>query len=162
MSIAAFSLHQLEYISKHQGNYVLYNVEGMGRGYISGAEYVIEGTVDTQLTYRDAKASENVVISDYSKGSLRAGFTCTNTSKEEGYVDLPLLLYRGYSAEEMYTGQKLELTYGENNTICVKIPAGFEGWVSVRHRPLWYWRVAEAVTLLGYGLWIWKYKKVKV
>lgn len=155
LSIAAFSLHQLEYISKYQGNYVLYNVEGMGRGYISGAEYVIEGTVDTKLTYRDAKHSGNVEVSDYTKGSLRGIFTCKNTGTEEGYVDLPLLLYRGYRAEEMYTGRKLELTYGENNTVRVKIPMGFEGWVLVQHRPLWYWRLGEAITLLGYGLWIW-------
>lgn len=158
LSITAFSLHQLEYVSKYQGTYVLYNVEGMGRGYISGAEYVIEGTVDTELMYRDALPDENVVISNYDKGSLRAEFDCVNTGKEAGYVDLPLLLYRGYRAYNPATGEALDLFYGENNTVCVEIPVGFNGQVLVRHVPLWYWRVAEAVTLLGYGVWIWRCK----
>ena len=75
-----------------------------------------------------------------------------------GMLLLPLLLFRGYRAYNPATGEALDLFYGENNTVCVEIPVGFNGQVWVRHVPLWYWRVAEAVTLLGYGVWIWRCK----
>ncbi len=153
LSLTTFSVALLEDISKNQGTYTLYNVEGMGRGYISGAEYVIRGTQDTELTYREPVVSEGLSVSQYEKGSLQAVFTCENRSDSEGTVDLPLLLYRGYQAKEVESGEMLSLSYGENNTVMVSIPAGFNGEVLVKHTPLWYWRVGEAVTVLCY-LWM--------
>ena len=152
IGISAFSLCRIDFICRNQGSFTIYNKEGMGMGYISGAEYVIEGTVDTELTYRGPKHSENVEISDYAKGNLRAEFSCANAGDEAGYVDLPLLLYRGYRAYNPATGEALDLFYGENNTVCVEIPVGFNGQVLVRHVPLWYWRVGEWISLFSYIL----------
>ncbi len=156
VSLASYNMYLLDSIGESRNNFKLYNVEGMGRGYISGAEYVIEGTKDTILYYRDPIVSKTVEVTEYEKGSLRAEFTCVNHSTEEGYVDLPLLLYRGYRAENPETGEPLELTYGENYTVMVEIPGNFEGDVLVRFAPLWYWRIGEIITLLFYIWMVWE------
>lgn len=45
---------------------------------------------------------------------------------------------------------------GENNTVHVKVPAGYEGKIYTTFVSPWYWRLAEAVSLAsGVGLAVW-------
>ncbi len=139
-------------VMRETNTFRVYNVEGMGMGYISGAEYLIEGTVGDDLFYRDPIVSEHVEIASYEKGNLWAKVSCVNTGNVAGIVDLPLLLYKGYQAEDIETGEKFSLEYGENNTICVVVPEGYEGTFEVSYVVPWYWRVSEIISYLTLGL----------
>lgn len=158
LGITTSSIYFINITMQERTTFQVYNVEGMGRGYISGAEYLIEGTDASTLLYRAPVVSDNVNLTAYGKGSLGAVASCNNSSAEAGYVDLPLLLYQGYRAKDAETGEALEIGYGDNYTVCVTVPAGYDGTFEVSYVVPWYWRVSEAVTLLcfaaiGVALW---------
>ncbi|MCI9336159.1 MAG: hypothetical protein HFH93_01225 [Lachnospiraceae bacterium] len=115
-------------------------------GYVSGGEYLIYGTDATRLSFDFPKTSENVKLLQYAKGDLAADFQCVNESaQEEGYVEVPLFLYKGYQARTG-AGEKLECVYGDNNVIRVLLPPGFQDTVSVCFVSPVYWRLSEAVS----------------
>lgn len=137
----------LDYIKRDQNYFELYNEEGMGFGYISGAEYLIEGTDIEMLAFAKAEPSVDVEIGEFTKVGLRATLECVNNSASEGYVDLPMLLYKGYQAMDAETGEALQLEAGENNVIRVLVPAGFDGILEVRFVSPVYWRISELITV---------------
>ena len=155
--------------------YKLYNEEGMGAGYISGGEYLPYGTDPSLLTYRGAQAGEGVTITDYEKNGIHVSLTCKNTSTSESYIDLPLLMYKGYrlsyngkvqalgTAGQEKAGQSAApyLTTGTNSSVRIVVPAGAGGQFEVYFKELWYWRLAELVSFVTLVLCIagWKFTK---
>ena len=116
----------------------------MGKGYISGAEYLIQGTQEEMLLYHAPVTGGEVLIEEYEKGALRADFRCSNASDREGYVELPLLHYYGYRAYAGEEKTQLSVCKGDNNVVRVVIPADFDAQITVKFVSPWYWRVAEA------------------
>ncbi|MDE7224486.1 MAG: hypothetical protein K2O34_12010, partial [Acetatifactor sp.] len=138
----------------------VYNDEGMSNGYISGAEYLPYGTNAAELIYREPIPGGGVEIESYEKGALKMDVSC-NSPGGEGTLNLPLLYYKGYRACDRDTGEAMEVYAGENNTVHVKVPAGYEGTVRTAFVSPWYWRLAEAVSLvfcIGAAVW---YHRVK-
>lgn len=127
----------------------IYNAAGMGYGYISGAEYLPYGTDQTQLVYHDPDVSENVTLEGWEKGALSYDVGCVNDSSQDGYLQLPLLYYKGYQAYDGEAGERLEVYDGDNHFVSVRIPAGYSGIVTVRFVSPWYWRLAELVSALS-------------
>lgn len=146
--ITTSGLYFCDHIARDHSQLELYNIEGMGAGYISGAEYLVQGTEQETLLYRGPVASEGLLVEAYDKGALRAEFTCENTTGEEGYVDLPLLHYYGYKA---WAGDGSELTVckGDNHVVRVLVPSGGNTRITVRFVSPWYWRVAEIISYSG-------------
>lgn len=140
----------------HNGSFVrIYNAEGMGSGYIAGQEYLPYGTDAAQLLYRGPIPGGDVEIESYEQGPLTVEVNCHNPGGE-GALNLPLLYYKGYRAYDMDTGEALEVYAGENNTVHVKVPAGYEGIIHTAFVSPWYWRLAEAVSLVScIGLAVW-------
>lgn len=128
----------------------LYDDIDMGRGYISGEEYRLEkSSVDLMFQMQEPSCSDNVKMDWYEKDSLKVTMGCTNLSGTTGTVELPLTNYKGYKAYVKETGEKLAITFGQNERIKVEIPDGFdEEEVVIKFTGEWYWRVAEIVSLL--------------
>lgn len=146
--IATSGLYLNDHVIKSHNPLTLFNEEGMGKGYISGAEYLVQGTQEETLLYHAPVTDGGLLIEEYEKGALCADFRCINAGGQEGYVELPLLHYYGYRA---YAGEEkvpLPVCKGDNNVVRVIIPAGFDAQVSVRFVSPWYWRVAEAVSYM--------------
>ncbi|MBD5529736.1 MAG: hypothetical protein HDR02_15240 [Lachnospiraceae bacterium] len=146
--IVTSGLYLYDYVIRDHNHVILYNDEEMGRGYISGAEYLVQGTQEETLLYHAPVTGGNILITEYEKGALRADFRCSNVGDQEGYVELPLLHYYGYQA---YAGEErvqLPVCKGDNNVIRVLIPAGFDMRVTVRFVSPWYWRVAEIISYM--------------
>lgn len=146
LGVCTSSVLLLSHLNGEGRHLTLHNDEAFGSGYISGAEYLIEGTDESKLAYSSYVADENIQVLEYEKGSLRAEAYCVNETAAEGYVEFPLLHYKGYRAYG--EGQELECIKGENNVVRVVIPAGFDGWLEAKFVSPFYWRVAEAVTYL--------------
>ncbi len=140
----------------HNAGFVkIYNAEGMGSGYIAGQEYLPYGTDAARLTYRAPVASGDVEMEGYEKGPLTVDVNCANYGAE-GSLDLPLLYYKGYRAYDVETEETLEVYDGANHTVHVKVPEGYEGTIRTVFVSPWYWRLAEAVSLIsGIGLAAW-------
>lgn len=151
--IATSSLYLYDYVCRDHKPLILYNYEGIGKGYISGAEYLVQGTDEQDLLYHSPVTSEEVQITDYEKGALRAEFICNNVSGRNGYVELPLLHYYGYRAWAGEKEQSLSVCKGDNNVVRVMIPAGLDMHVMVKFVSPWYWRAAEAVSYIA-TLWM--------
>ena len=135
----------------YTGSYAkIYNPAGMGYGYISGAEYLPHGTDQSQLVFGYPQAAENVEIEGYQQGSLAWDVNCYNQSSVDSYIKLPLLYYKGYEAIDADTGEKMKAYDGDNHAVCVEVPAGYSGIISVAFVSPWYWRVAEIINVLAF------------
>lgn len=117
-------------------------------GYLAGAEYLIYGTDLTQLhPWIEPRVSEGIGYADYKKGDLKAEVYIENSTGTEGYVEFPLLHYKGYEANAS-DGTELECIKGTNNVIRVIIPADFNDSIKVDfHSPV-IWRITEVISLL--------------
>lgn len=151
--ITTSSMYLYDHVCRDQSQLALYNIEGMGAGYISGAEYLVQGTEQETLLYRAPIVSEGILVSEYEKGALRAEFSCDNTSGQEGYVDLPLLHYYGYRAYAGNGNEQMQVCKGDNNVVRVLIPSGCNTHITVRFISPWYWRMAEIISYLA-AAWI--------
>lgn len=168
MAVALFGvttsgMYLLDYVKANQDYYELYNEESMGFGYISGAEYLIEGTREELLSYAVPVASEGVSLGDYTKSGLRAELYCGNDTGTAGYVDLPILMYKGYRAYDKESGCELAVGYGANNVLRVELEAGYSGTVCVRFVSPLYWRAAEGITVAAVAvlLFLWQRQRRK-
>ncbi len=139
-------LHLIDYVSTGWDEVILYNEEGMGSGFVSDGEYLIEGTDVGRLTFREGPLGEGISIAEYEKKSLGAIVQCANMGDTEGYVELPLLYYKGYRAKAADTGAGLTVCAGENNVVRVYVPADFAGSIEVRFVSPVYWRISEMIS----------------
>lgn len=132
----------------------IYSAQTMGYSAVLGAEYLPEGASVTHMTYHAPAASEGVAFSDYAKEGTDILVYAGSTG--EGYIDFPLLYYKGYSAKCADTGEKLSVSPGENYDVRVKLPESFQGNIALKFSGMWYWHMAEAVSVLtGAGLILW-------
>lgn len=163
LSVATSSMYLTDYVNRDQGYFEIYDYAGMGFGYISGAEYLIQGTDQDKLTFSRPEAGEGVAIKNYEKNYLHTVFDCVNSSGKDSFVELPVLLYKGYRAIDAASGQALAISPGSNQNICVQIPAGYSGRVDLDFVSPFYWRLAEAASLSAIVLIaaiVWKYRRM--
>lgn len=126
----------------------VYNSEGMGTGYISGAEYLPYGADATKFSHRDPLTEDGLVLESYEKKGLTIDFDCTNTGDSEALVRMPLLYYKGYVTYDVSTRETFETFADEDFFVTTVVPAGYSGHLRTCFRSPWYWRAAEAVSVL--------------
>lgn len=146
------ALYNATEILDKMGPVKLYDIRETGVSYVAGGEYVpyvLSEDVNAMLTYRDPSVSDNVEMSAYSKDGIHVTFDAVNNSDSEGYVMLPLLNYKGYKAVNKNTKEKLNITTGSLYDVVVTIPAGYNGTVETKYVGMWYWRVADVVSLIA-------------
>ena len=142
------SLYLLDFVRQEDDMLTLYNEEGMGFGFISDGEYLLEGTKASKLTFeKGATAGEGVSVSEYAKRYLNVKLSCVNAGGGEGYVEVPMLFYKGYRALDG-EGEGLKVCAGDNHVVRVILPGGFDGDVEVRFVSPLYWRISELVSIL--------------
>lgn len=139
------SVYLQEGILDRQAPIRIYNSEGMGTGYIAGAEYLPYGTDDSLLLYHDPICTGSLQAFPYEKLSLGADVFMTNPGENAESATFPLLYYKGYCAYGE-DGRLLDCYPGQNSQVTVDIPGGYNGNVRVRFVSPWYWRVGEFVT----------------
>ena len=111
-----------------------------------GGEYLLQGT-DTELLHNNTyRTSENVEIKNYEKHYLTI-ITDLVTTGGDGFIEVPLLDYIGYTARGS-RGEVFPVTPGTNNQVHVAIPSGYDGTVTIKFTEPFYWRMAEVVSLL--------------
>lgn len=128
----------------------VYNHEGMGTGYISGAEYLPYGADASRFAWHDPECSGALTAENYEKHSLGASAYMKNAGSQVEQAVFGLLYYKGYHAYVQDSGEELSCYAGDNFEVTVDIPAGFDGDMFVIFESPWYWRVGEIVTLLTF------------
>lgn len=90
--------------------------------------------------------SEKIKISDYVKNGTSIYFKYS--ANEDSIIRLPLIWYRGYSAKTDL-GTELPIRQSSIGTIEVELPEGAETGVFLRHKEVWYLRIAELISLIS-------------
>ena len=125
----------------------LYSAQNVGTTAVLGAEFMPEGSDVGHMTYHAPVLSDGIVMEGYEKDGLSAWAQVMSESGEKGYIEFPMLYYKGYRAEAVVSGEKLPAVKGDNCDVRVWIPSGFQGNIHVWYAGMWYWRLAEAVSL---------------
>ncbi len=94
-------------------------------------------------------ASEDVEIISYDKSGTNVHVTISGASKGD-WVEVPLLNFPGYQAVDE-AGNKLEILDGDNNVIRILLEQNSTE-VDVFYGSLWYFRVAEVVSVVTLGI----------
>ena len=133
---------------------------GMGNSYLSGREYLPVDTDESLLKEGQVGYPESVTVESYQKKALQVDMMVENAGVDDQTVQLPMLYYRGYQAEDVDSGTLLQVAPGENHVVSVRIPGEYKGHIKVGFVSPWYYRVSEVISLLSLlclaGLWIWK------
>ena len=146
------SIFLLDHNKTVQNDTLIVNPEAIGNGYTPGNFFLPYNTKPEDNRYGVFKNSDNVKIIEKNKGNLRASVICNNSGDEDGWVEIPLHMFKGYRAySEM---GELKTEYGKNNVVRVVVPKGFEGKIKVLFKSPWYWRVAEIISFIAYCLLI--------
>ncbi|HAN20139.1 MAG: hypothetical protein A2Y15_01135 [Clostridiales bacterium GWF2_36_10] len=138
-------------------DYNVYNyVNQVGLG-----EYLPTGSNAKKLKSRGDIITSNSYISEYNinrDGDLLVvefnDITKYNGNKnDETYIDLPLIMYKGYKAtlESDKVITELTLTYGENNVVRIYIGDIDSGTIKVWYEGTIIQKVSFIVTLLSFG-----------
>lgn len=152
------SVYLMNDMMQSANHLVAYNAESIGTGYIAGAEYLPYGTDSSQLVYQEPIAQDYIILDGYEKNGLQVVLGCHNIGVEEGFIELPLLYYRGYCAFDVDSGEPIPVYKGTNNVVGVAIPAGYQGMVEVRFESPWYWHCAELLSVVFFLLLFVGYK----
>lgn len=150
--IVISNLWLLTYMTYHMGGARLYNEEGLGSGYISGAEYLPYGADPSQFIHREPRTDGDIRLNGYKKEGLTADVECMNIGTAPGGIELPLLFYKGYQAWDIDTGERFVVQAGENFSVKVLLPAGYSGTVRTAFVSPFYWRIAEGVSVATFCL----------
>lgn len=151
LSILVYSCYVIEYsIDIEYGRMQLTDMT-MQVGYLSGGEYVVHGTQSGDIRpMKQVATSDGISLSEYEKNDLKVSVTVTNETDKEGYIEVPLLHYKGYKAWAG-DGTQLSCTKGTNNIVRVSVPANYSGNIEISFSSPWYWRVSEAIS---YASWL--------
>lgn len=142
-----FGNYQLNDILMTRSGLKLYSAQNMGTTGVLGAEYLPLGVEIGHMSYHTPVLSEGVSLENYEKDGLSV--SAYVTTEEEGYAEFPMLYYKGYHAEVAESGSVLSVGKGDNGDVRVQLPGNFLGEIKIRYGGMWYWRVAEAVSILA-------------
>lgn len=128
-----------------EGFFRLYTMGNAGTTAVLGAEYLPVDTSTSHMIYHAPILGDGVVMENYWKDGLEviAGVSAI----EESYVEFPLLYYKGYRAENAGTGEALSVVKGDNGDVRLLLPENFQGNIRVWYAGMWYWHVAEILSV---------------
>lgn len=86
-------------------------------------------------------------ILSYLKKDITVWLTVENASDDKDYVEIPLLYYDWYRAEDA-EAHNFTLSPGENNVLRIEVPAQYSGSIRIYFAEPVLWRVAELLSLL--------------
>ncbi len=111
-------------------------------------EYLPSVTRTELLNVYEPVASENVTVESYVKEYTNVFMNVNETKGIEGVVDVPLLYYAGYEAVAA-DGSEFLVSANDNGVLSVHVPSGFSGGINISYEGMWYWHIAELVSLAG-------------
>ncbi len=141
---------QLIYSTLYRGDmYLAYDIAAFESNAVSDGEYLYPGSFGPAVEDIQTPVSAEeggVDIRGFEKEYNTVTVICKTENREAGLL-IPLYYYPGYTARDLNTGERFAVEKsGENNQICVILPAGYEGSLQVRFEEPVSWRLAEAVS----------------
>ena len=129
--------------------YRVYSVSDLDTMSMYSYEYLPAST-DPDKINRNQILPNNITSWD---SYLKQGLTIqcrVEQGNQEGYIDFPLNYYRYYICKTATSGGNLPVSSGSNGMLRVTFPAGFHDTVLITFREPWFWRMAEATSLVSF------------
>ena len=144
-----FGAYQLnDILLSREGMLRLYTAQNMGTKALVGAEYLPLGVeMDHFATYHDPALSEGAVLESYEKDGLEVNAGVLTDAA--AWVEFPMLYYKGYRVKNCVTGEQLAVHKGNNGDVRVDLPENFSGNIRVWYAGMWYWHLAEGISVLA-------------
>ena len=148
LTLVGMSAFYHEMLSKDTVTARYFEYQAMAK-VLDQTEYLLTGTDASNVDGKVIPSGEGVSIGITQKEGSNLTVVCTNSSGQDGYIDLPMFFYPCYRAVDQATGMVLPIGYGENNRIRVSLPNGYQGTVLVKVRERMIWRLAELISLVS-------------
>lgn len=118
--------------------------------YLGDLMYVKEGVDVYSDAYKSLSVRSNdrdIRIYDETRNGFEISVKIVNKSERKAKITFPLWYYPGY---KFYSSSShITMSTNKYNEITVKVPPYFDGNITVKFVEPWYWRAAEAVSLLS-------------
>lgn len=130
----------------------IYDSTALGSDNLIGGEYLLTGTKPEQVLKVPRVSGQDVSILQYRKniGNIQLMVNCEN---ENGYVEVPFLYYKGYTAVDQEK-RMYSVTAGDNNQVRILLPQG-KSELEIAFQEPFYWRAAESISLMGIAAVLW-------
>lgn len=115
---------------------------------IANQEYLPEGTGNTMWGDASLKTNGEALDFNYTRDRGTVTVQCNTQLESDVLVDVPILYYKGYTARNMETGEKLSVGAGTGNRVRVIIPQGYCGNIRIKFEEPWYWRISEMISVI--------------
>lgn len=125
--------------------YTVYDAESIDMGYLVGAEYLFENSIDV-IGKPFIEADQEVKCEDASWDKNVYSFNCRNTAGTSKTVAVPILAYDNYHVY-LANGQEVQYTKDDYGRITFMIPENYVGKVKVQYAEPVSWRIAEIVSV---------------
>lgn len=141
--------YYMDYAEKNEYKYVYGGADVLAD--ISAGEYILEGTVQGNLLWRNILADfSQVAVTKFDAQHGKIELDCINISREEQLVQLPVSNYANYHA--YIDGKEIEIKNGMDNRLSVMIPAEFQGNVSICYKIPLLWYLAYFISAISFIL----------
>ncbi len=118
--------------------------------YVSGGEYLPADIIFEEEAFHIQKpVGFGVKVTGYEKHYNKVIAVCENKGNEDGVLQVPLLLYRGYQAYDSLTKETFPMLRTESGMTGIILPPGYQGTVRMEFQEPFFWRLAEIVSILG-------------
>lgn len=126
----------------------IYDTEALDDNRICTEEYLPEGAEPELFIHETAVAEEGVDIISFQRDRLNIRIQCANESAQKRYIELPLVYYEGYRAQDG-GGNRLAVSCGENKTVLLELPPDYVGEIFVFFREPMMWTITFWVSVIG-------------
>lgn len=129
------------------------NEDSLNNFHYMGGEYLPANASIGSLSDIGSMKNTDVLCSGVQIHSMERNYQkfiveCESTDTL-GYVDFPLLYYKGYEAKALHDNEKFPVQPNENGYVRVNIPQGYTGSILVDYKGEWYWKAALFLSLAG-------------
>ena len=134
------------------GNHTVYlqNIDDISTYEVSTGDYIpVNAKVESTYNNDMPVYSDGVFAESISRRYQRFEISCRNEAGSEGYIDLPLLYYKGYGVRSSDTEERIRVGENDSGLLRITLPGGFSGNITIDYFGEWYWRAAEIVSLGG-------------
>lgn len=126
--------------------YVNYDSHNLRYSSVSGGEYLPRDTDATYILEFSYNVPKNMKFEELEHTSGSVTISCTNVSNDFLNIEVPLLYYPYYTAEDTNTKIHLTLSKSSNNMIIVTIPPDYSGVFTVHFQEPLFWKLSSFIS----------------
>lgn len=150
MSVGTFRLMSMVLTNPDEANETVYNYLGSAEMLPYNKSYDFLEIVDLYTNRGKIITSNNLTESDVEFERQKDVLNVTYKNNQDGdtYLDLPLVMYKGYRAIDSDGGEPA-LSYGENKVVRVEIGDKKEGSIKVWYEGTTLYKISKLITVLS-------------